>query len=658
MKNKRSTKNALFSSVLALLLCFSMLLGTTYAWFTDSVTSANNIIKSGDLDVDVYYGDPADEKSVEGVSTLFSDVALWEPGAVAYENLTVVNKGTLALKYQMAMNFLNANYVVDGEYSLDDILQVGVVEGGLDDTLTRDEVIASVTEWKPLKSFQLADSSLLANTPAETLGVVIYWEPGSNDNLFNVKNGKVTSDGADYLHIDLGITLLATQMAYESDSFDEKYDEGAEYPEVVVGTLDAGATEPLRLNVGNVTVTVPVGAPTGSYKLEVSSFETEVDADGNTNVDTDFSLSKDGTKVVPDAATYQVELQIDIMSKIMSLKHKGEDIAAYNYDKFTGVISFETTSFSPFSVEYDVFGTEVVLGGEDGRQIQHGFFEGVNPATLDESLLGDDSEYIAVDYVKNGVTYYAVSERATTIILDDGAEAEYIFENDNCSDLVQTGVAGKLYRYFDEKVETSVPKDGIYSTVYLLPGTYNEETRITVSKSMDIIGLGDAEDIKIVKVTGSSKNQHLFNCAGMDDYIQVTFRNLYLNATAKNWNSTGKLKITDNAAIQSIRKTKVKCYDLIIDKTSGCPFYVNANNTAGDGSYNPAYMYVENTMTNSSASVLSHLGKKSEAYFTHFGLTYSSGAAEYTKNETVNNWDGVCHVANEQMAWNDWDWEN
>ena len=644
MKNKRSTKNALFSSVLALLLCFSMLLGTTYAWFTDSVTSANNIIKSGDLDVDVYYGDPADEKSVEGVSTLFSDVALWEPGAVAYENLTVVNKGTLALKYQMTMNFLNANYIVDGEYSLDDILQVGVVEGGLDDTLTRDEVIASVTEWKPLKSFQLADSSLLANTPAETLGVVIYWEPGSNDNLFNVKNGKVTSDGADYLHIDLGITLLATQMAYEPDSFDEKYDEGAEYPEVVVGTLDAGATEPLRLNVGNVTVTVPVGAPTGSYKLEVSSFDTEVDADGNTNIDTDFGLSKDGTKVVPDAATYQVELQIDIMSKIMSLKHKGEDIAAYNYDKFTGVISFETTSFSPFSVEYDVFGTEVVLGGEDGRQIQHGFFEEVNPATLDTSLLGDDSKYIAVDYVKNGVKYYAVSERATTIILDDAKEAEYIFENGDYSDLVQTGVAGKLFKYFDEKIESSVPKDGIYSTVYILPGTYNEGTTINVCSSVEIIGLGDAEDIKIVKTSSSSSNRHLFNCNGTKtDYIEVTIRNMSLDATAKTTNSK------DNAAVQSIRKTKVKCYDLIITKGTGwdaVAFYVNGNN-AVDGVKYPAYLYVENCTLNTTKTF--GIVTTSGSYkFYHTGVTY--GGTAYTKNSGS--------IKNVVLEWNDWDWEN
>ena len=57
MTKTKSTKRALFASVMALFLCFTMLLGTTFAWFTDSVTSGNNIIKSGTLDVEMYWAD-------------------------------------------------------------------------------------------------------------------------------------------------------------------------------------------------------------------------------------------------------------------------------------------------------------------------------------------------------------------------------------------------------------------------------------------------------------------------------------------------------------------------------------------------------------------------------------------------------------------------
>ena len=49
MKNK---KMALLHSVIALLLCVSMLVGSTFAWFTDSVKTGINTIAAGVLDVD------------------------------------------------------------------------------------------------------------------------------------------------------------------------------------------------------------------------------------------------------------------------------------------------------------------------------------------------------------------------------------------------------------------------------------------------------------------------------------------------------------------------------------------------------------------------------------------------------------------------------
>lgn len=55
MTNVKSTRHALLMSAVALLLCFAMLLGTTFAWFTDSAASASNVITSGSLDVEVEY---------------------------------------------------------------------------------------------------------------------------------------------------------------------------------------------------------------------------------------------------------------------------------------------------------------------------------------------------------------------------------------------------------------------------------------------------------------------------------------------------------------------------------------------------------------------------------------------------------------------------
>ena len=106
---KNQTRRALLLSALSLLLCVSMRIGSTFAWFTDSVTSANNIIKSGNLDVELKYGKVVDGQvtafdSVQGKDDLFDKDALWEPGHVEVVYLEVSNQGSLALKYQLGVN--------------------------------------------------------------------------------------------------------------------------------------------------------------------------------------------------------------------------------------------------------------------------------------------------------------------------------------------------------------------------------------------------------------------------------------------------------------------------------------------------------------------------------------------------------------------------
>ena len=59
MTNKKSTKRALLTSALSLLLCVSMLVGTTFAWFTDEVKSGTNIIAAGNLDVELTHTNKA-----------------------------------------------------------------------------------------------------------------------------------------------------------------------------------------------------------------------------------------------------------------------------------------------------------------------------------------------------------------------------------------------------------------------------------------------------------------------------------------------------------------------------------------------------------------------------------------------------------------------
>ena len=98
MTNKKGIKRSLLMSALALLLCVSMLIGSTFAWFTDSVTSAGNIIKSGKLDVEMYWADgtkavpaagSADWKNAASGAIFKYD--LWEPGYTEVRHIKIEN---------------------------------------------------------------------------------------------------------------------------------------------------------------------------------------------------------------------------------------------------------------------------------------------------------------------------------------------------------------------------------------------------------------------------------------------------------------------------------------------------------------------------------------------------------------------------------------
>ncbi|MBQ5820210.1 MAG: hypothetical protein IIW31_03150, partial [Clostridia bacterium] len=222
MKRKNATRNALFTSILSLLLCVSMLVGTTFAWFTDEVVSGMNTIQAGNLDVELYAG----TTKVEDDTELFV-ADLWEPGMVVYENLQVRNVGTLALKYQMTLNVFEENNL-DG-HKLSEVVKIAVVDK-IADGATRQEVLAAAKASDNVGTlgnfFVKGDLEAGKNSEVET--IVVFWEPNANevDNLYNANNGKITSDGKP-LHITFGVNLVATQKMSEFDSFGNDYDKYA-----------------------------------------------------------------------------------------------------------------------------------------------------------------------------------------------------------------------------------------------------------------------------------------------------------------------------------------------------------------------------------------------------------------------------------------------
>ena len=242
MKRKNTARNALVTSIISLLLCVSMLVGATFAWCTDEVTTGMNTIAAGNLDIELL----ADGEQVKTDTPLFELPApnLWEPGVVAYENLQVANVGTLALKYQMTLNFGNENNL--NGHKLSEVLQVAVIDK-IADGADRDTVLAAAEaavaasgKDASLSNFYLT-GELEAGKSSDEQTVVIFWAPNDNavDNLYNANNGQVTSDGKP-LHIEFGINLQAAQMMHENDSFGKDYDDFASIlPKATVNNVSA-----------------------------------------------------------------------------------------------------------------------------------------------------------------------------------------------------------------------------------------------------------------------------------------------------------------------------------------------------------------------------------------------------------------------------------
>ena len=272
MNNKRATKRALLTSVMALVMCVVMLVGTTFAWFTDTASTGVNKIQAGNLDIELAYKNSTTDGKFEEASKetpVFDNNALWEPGHVEYVVLKVSNAGNLALKYKLGINIASetgSTNVLGNEFKLSDYIEFAVIDGD-QSALDRDNLVAAATNSKLIKDgYTSVETPLypkvepvVDNQPNEKTVTLVVWMPTDVGNDANHKT-EVTAPS-----IDLGISVAATQYTYESDSFNNEYDKNAVYPIVAMDTLQElinNAAKPVSAKLeGNIagSLTVPQG---------------------------------------------------------------------------------------------------------------------------------------------------------------------------------------------------------------------------------------------------------------------------------------------------------------------------------------------------------------------------------------------------------------
>ena len=274
MNNKRATKRALLTSVMALVMCVVMLVGTTFAWFTDTASTGVNKIQAGNLDVqllmrttdesgDTHYKNIGDSHDVifGGENSLVAQNnnqdTLWEPGKTQVAYLAVRNAGNLALKYNILLNVEDGGLIGALDYV---IVPQGTKFG---DVVCTD----TVASWDAVK----ADAAkLTAGTftaaPNGCLDEIAHDKAKTNETEYFALVVHMDEDaGNTYMNksVSIDMKVVATQATAEFDSFDDQYDKGAEYPIVAMDTLQElinNATEPVSAKLeGNIagSLTVP-----------------------------------------------------------------------------------------------------------------------------------------------------------------------------------------------------------------------------------------------------------------------------------------------------------------------------------------------------------------------------------------------------------------
>ena len=224
----KNTKRSLWASGLTLLLCLVLFVGTTFAWFTDSVTSNGNKIQAGTLDItatvasidknanstftikEVNGGEPfgfGEKKDIEEAQTSIISEELWEPGKSNAKLLTVTNKGDLAAKIKLQFEVTDAGLTGALWY---DFVQV-----------TNDNLSGSFTRRPMITLNNLAssmDDTVLE--AGESLQFILVY--GMNEDAGNEYQGK---------SFEANVTILGTQATVETDGFNNnQYDKEATYP--------------------------------------------------------------------------------------------------------------------------------------------------------------------------------------------------------------------------------------------------------------------------------------------------------------------------------------------------------------------------------------------------------------------------------------------
>ena len=411
MNESTKTKKALRGSLFALFLCIVLLIGTTFAWFTDTASTGVNKIQSGNLDVELQYNDNGTWKNAEGETLDFVKAAdaqegeaiLWEPGCT-YElpQLRVVNNGNLALKYKIKING------IQGDEKLNEVIDWTISDTALD-----------------------ADHKLAA---------------GATSDPLTIKGHMKESAGNEYQNMSIegiSITVVATQDTVENDSYGNTYDANATYPVSDVASIADAVADLATEGSKNVVVTVAndLTGTSGIKTAKGNTFTLDMNGktigvkygDGSSGTTTNGMQLLQGSTVTLKNGTYKAEHGKDANHNIAILIQNYSNLTIDNCN--LDMREANDTAGNSKGTSYVVSsncGNVTIKGntnifsrsGEYALDVMH--WEGTGYETtgthvvFDESMTGTVDGKIDVYCYRNGAIVKPVDDGGATLVIKGG----------------------------------------------------------------------------------------------------------------------------------------------------------------------------------------------------------------------------------------------
>ncbi len=475
MTKQKSTKRALLMSGLALIMCVSMLVGSTFAWFTDSVTSANNKIVAGKLDVQLLMdtGDGYEDisNSTESIFNMLTNKAqnnnadtLWEPGKTQVAYLAIKNNGSLALKYSVALK------ITDVEKDLHEVMQYAI---------TPDATFGEVKSWDA----ETGNDVVLGTQTVTDADVVM--NPG-DEHRFALSIHMLEEAGNEYqggmLNFDL--TVLAGQATVEADSFGTDYDKYAEYAYKASVKVEEGKTaydlqvKDDRYKVGSAMVLADAVADDAeqlSLIIEETVYNGNFTIADNETAES-FNVEITGLKENNDVPVkVMIKIPTGLDPETVKLYHYDTEIDC-EYNPNTGYVTFESATFSPFTIVYDA----------DSKYVA--------PEIPEDATIPTATVTYAPEYVGEGkIQWGSYGQWSPVEGLDSALEAAFIFK---CPENLDPAVKAAFeYWYCDfylsldrDLGENEIFLGGYYENFGAYVGFHNGDVTLKANEELALLG--------------------------------------------------------------------------------------------------------------------------------------------------------------------------